>query len=68
VPRKRYVVTAAAAAVALALVAAGSTAAFAVLTMLTMAAGFALWSWAATRDARTGQRATRSGPPVRQPA
>ena len=66
-PRKRYVGTAAAAA-ALALVAAGSTAAFAVLAMLTMAAGFALWSWAATRDARTGQRATRSGPPVRQPA
>jgi hypothetical protein len=39
-----------------------------VLTMLAMAAGFALWTWAATRDARTGQRATRSGPPVHQPA
>jgi hypothetical protein len=33
-----------------------------VLTMLAMAAGFALWTWAATRQARTVRWATSSGP------
>jgi hypothetical protein len=39
-----------------------------VLTMLAMAAGFALWTWAATHETRTGRRATSSGPPEHQPA
>ena len=39
-----------------------------VLTMLAMAAGFALWTWAATRDRRTAQAATSSAPPERQAA
>jgi hypothetical protein len=39
-----------------------------VLTMLAMAAGFALWTWAATRDTRIDHPATSSGPPTHQPA
>jgi hypothetical protein len=39
-----------------------------VLTMLAMAAGFALWTWAATRDARTDHPAPSSGRPEHQPA
>jgi hypothetical protein len=39
-----------------------------VLTMLAMAAGFALWTWAATRDARTDRPATSSASPEHQAA
>jgi hypothetical protein len=39
-----------------------------VLTVLAMAAGFALRTWAATRDARTDRRTIGSGPPEHQPA